>query len=96
MRNLAFSVEQQFRELAITRRNSLLASSIEGALAWSKQLTLLRAAILNACDPTLYLKYVLDKVTVIMHSDLKEKDVDWSQFRPWNIDPKVLQHAWDT
>ena len=87
--------EQQFRNLAITRRNSLFASSIEGALAWSKLLTLLRTAILNACDPTLYMKYVLDKVTVLMNSDIKAKDVDWSQFRPWNIDPKVLRSAWD-
>ena len=41
-------------------------------------------------------KYLLDKVTVLMDSDIKYKDVDWSQFRPWNIDQQTLQNAWDT
>ena len=88
--------ESQIRGLAITRKNSLFASSEEGALAWSKLLTILQTAILNKCDPTLYLKYLLDKITVLMNSDIKYKDVDWSQFRPWNIDQQTLQNAWDT
>ena len=88
--------ESQIRGLAITRKNCLFASSEEGALAWSKLLTILQTAILNKCDPTLYLKYLLDKVTVLMDSDSKYKDVDWSQFRPWNIDQQTLQNAWDT
>jgi hypothetical protein len=40
-------------------------------------------------------KYILDKITILMNSDQKAKDIDWSQFRPWNIDPKDLQAAWD-
>jgi len=32
----------------------------------------------------------------LMDSDIKYKDVDWSQFRPWNIDQQTLQNAWDT
>jgi transposase len=88
--------EQQFRDLAIARRNSMFASSIEGAQAWAKLFTLLRTAMLNTCDPTLYLKYVLDKLTILMNSEQKAKDIDWSQFRPWNIDPEDLQAAWDS
>ena len=94
--NFGFFQESQIRGLAITRKNCLFASSEEGALAWSKLLTILQTAILNKCDPTLYLKYLLDKVTVLMDSDIKYKDVDWSQFRPWNIDQQTLQNAWDT
>jgi len=87
--------ESQIRGLAITRRNCLFASSNEGALAWSKLLTLLQTAILNKCDPTLYLKYVLDSITALMESGVKDKDVDWSRFRPWNIEKQTLQNAWD-
>lgn len=46
-------------------------------------------------DHSSYLKYPLDRITALMESDVKAKEVDWSQFRPWNIDPKVLQQAWD-
>lgn len=88
--------ERQIRGLAVGRKNSLFASSVEGALAWSKLLTVLRTAILNECDPTLYLKYLLDHITAIMDADVKAKDVDWSQFRPWNIPAKKLQDAWGT
>jgi hypothetical protein len=45
--------------------------------------------------PGIQVKYILDKITILMNSDQKAKDIDWSQFRPWNIDPKDLQAAWD-
>jgi len=88
--------ERQIRGLAITRKNCLFASTNEGALAWSKLLTLLQTAILNKVDPTLYLKYLLDQMAVLIESDTKAKDVDWSQYLPWNIDKKTLENAWDT
>jgi len=30
-----------------------------------------------------------------MNSGIKEKDVDWSQFRPWNLTPEILEQYWD-
>jgi transposase len=87
--------ESLIRTIAITRKNSLFASSNEGALAWTKLLSLLQTAILNEVDPTLYLKYLLDQVTILIESDIANKDVDWSSYLPWNIDKQTLETVWD-
>ena len=87
--------ERQIKTLVISRKNSLFASTERGALAWTKLMTVMQTAILNQCDPTLYLKFLLDKITVIMNSEAKAKDIDWSQFRPWNLTAEQLEQAWD-
>lgn len=87
--------EGLIRTVAIARKNSLFASSHEGALAWTKLLSLLQTAILNEVDPTLYLKYLLDQVTKLIESDMPNKDVDWSSYLPWNINKQALEQAWD-
>ena len=87
--------EREIKTFVISRKNSLFASTERGALAWTKLMTVMQTAILNKCDPTLYLKFLLDKITVIMNSEAKAKDIDWSQFRPWNLTPEQLEQAWD-
>ncbi len=87
--------ERQIKTFVISRKNSLFASTERGALAWTKLMTVLQTAILNKINPTLYLKFLLDNVTVIMNSEAKAKDVDWSQFRPWNLTAEQLEQAWD-
>ncbi|MBI9094601.1 MAG: transposase [Sphaerochaeta sp.] len=95
MRNFAFVAEREIKTFVISRKNSLFASTERGALAWTKLMTVMQTAILNKINPTLYLKYLLDKITVIMNSGAKAKDIDWSQFRPWNLTPEQLEQAWD-
>jgi len=87
--------EREIKTFVISRKNSLFASTERGALAWTKLMTVMQTAILNKINPTLYLKFLLDKITVIMNSEAKAKDVDWSQFRPWNLTAEQLEQAWD-
>ena len=87
--------ERQIKTLVISRKNSLFASTERGALAWTKLMPVMQTAILNQCDPTLYLKFLLDKITAIMNSEAKAKDLDWSQFRPWHLTAEQLEQAWD-
>ncbi len=95
MRGFALYQERQIKTFVISRKNSLFASTERGALAWTKLMTVLQTAILNKINPTLYLKFLLDNITVIMNSEAKAKDVDWSQFRPWNLTAEQLEQAWD-
>ena len=87
--------EREIKTFVISRKNSLFASTERGALAWTKLMTVMQTAILNKINPTLYLKFLLDKITVIMNSEAKAKDIDWSQFRPWNLTAEQLEQAWD-
>ncbi|MDD4573113.1 MAG: transposase, partial [Sphaerochaeta sp.] len=87
--------EREIKTFVISRKNSLFASTERGALAWTKLMTVMQTAILNKINPTLYLKFLLDNITVIMNSEAKSKDIDWSQFRPWNLTAEQLEQAWD-
>lgn len=87
--------EREIKTFVISRKNSLFASTERGALAWTKLMTVMQTAILNKINPTLYLKYLMDRITVIMNSEAKAKDIDWSQFRPWNLTTEQLEQAWD-
>ena len=82
--------ERNFRILAAARRSCFFASSITGADAWGKLLTLTQTAILNNIDPRLYLKYLFDKMATFYRDDVKDNDVEWSKYLPWNINKDDL------
>lgn len=79
------SQERLIKTICLTRKNSLFATTEEGARSWANLHSILQTAVLNNLNPTDYLKTLLDKVAEANYLGIKEKDMDWDSLLPWNI-----------
>jgi len=80
-------VERIIRHFSTVRANVLFAGCPDGAHAFATLETIIQTANLNDLNMYDYVNYLLKEMTRIR--DLNTKDVDYSQFLPWNLTPEL-------
>jgi len=78
-------IERIIKGVAVIRKNSLFAGCPDGAHAFATLETIIQTANLNDLDMYDYVTYLLEEITSIRN--MNAKDVDYSQFLPWNLSP---------
>jgi predicted SpoU family rRNA methylase len=84
--------EAALRTLVRSRKASLFASTEIGAKAWANITTLAQSAIMNGLNPTHYVKYLLDEITLMQ--DEVNHEADFERLLPWNLEPKIIDKLW--
>jgi hypothetical protein len=84
--------EAALRTLVRSRKASLFASTEIGAKAWANITTLAQSAMMNGLNPTHYVKYLLDEITLLQEEI--HKDVDFDRLLPWNLQSKTIDKLW--
>lgn len=87
------AMERDIRSVVKARKTSLFASNVIGAKAWANILTLAQTAIKNDLNPTHYLKYLLDEVTLLQ--DKSNSEANFERLLPWNVDRKTIDKLWN-
>ncbi|MFA6682149.1 MAG: IS66 family transposase [Sphaerochaeta sp.] len=82
-------VERIIRSFSTIRMNSLFAGCPEGAHALATMETIIQTANLWDLDLYGYVTYLLREMTKLR--SLKANSVDYSQFLPWNLTPKLRE-----
>lgn len=85
------SMERQLRRFTKSRNSSLFATSVKGAVAWTKLLTLAQLALINKVNPHSYLEYVFNETGRLNRDRVPSVEVDWSMYFPWNIPKDKLK-----
>src|SRR6185503_6041884 len=80
------SAERAIRPLVLGRRNYLFAGSDAGGLRAANIYSLVGTALLNAMDPYLYLRHVLERIADHPINRIEE-------LLPWNVAANVLGEA---
>ena len=80
-------VERVIRHFSTVRANVLFAGCPDGAHAFATLETIIQTANLNDLNMYDYVNYLLNEMTRIRN--LNAKDVDYSQFLPWNLTPEL-------
>jgi transposase len=80
-------VERIIKGVSIIRKNVLFAGCPDGAHAFATLESIIQTANLNDLDMYDYVTYLLNEMTKIRN--LNAKDVDYSQFLPWNLTPEL-------
>lgn len=86
--------ERLIKTVCTSRKNSLFASTEEGARSWALMHSILQSAMINGLDPTSYLKMVLDKVAKANNEGVLAKDMDWESLMPWHYTTEGLLADW--
>ena len=86
--------ERLIKTICTSRKNSLFASTEEGARAWALMHSILQTAMMNGVEPTAYLKMILDNVAKANHEEILSKDMDWERLMPWHYSTERLLADW--
>ncbi|MGI6437815.1 MAG: IS66 family transposase [Sphaerochaeta sp.] len=84
--------ERLIKTICTSRKNSLFASTEEGARAWALMHSILQTAMINGVEPTAYLKMILDKVAKANHEEILSKDMDWERLiLTFGLDKSIIR-----